>query len=182
VTAIGTVFVAGAVLVTVAAVVINGPLLGIVSRWLIFSKSAPMFTLGPGGVWFLANVLRLSPADFGEARIALFALFGSVVVAAFFKMRELLAIRGLAVLLLVCAKSMLDNVSGERIPMGLFFPSIAYAVVVFAMVIGTVPYTLRNALDFLLGPRGAAARVAIGTVLAACGLLLLFSAWTSWKS
>ncbi|MDR1433144.1 MAG: hypothetical protein LBI61_02260 [Puniceicoccales bacterium] len=145
-------------------------------HWLIFSKSAPFATIGLGGGWFLANVLHLSIADLGEHRVPLFLLFGAIILLSFFKMRDLLAVRGLAILLLVCAGMMLENVYGERILSKNFFVSFIYLMIIFAMVIGSIPYAFVSLSKFLRESDGA--RFTCAAAAACYGTLLL---WISFQ-
>jgi hypothetical protein len=117
-------------------------------------------------------VLHLSVADFGEHRFALFALFATIILLSFFKMRELLSIRGLAVLLLVCSKAMLDNVYCEPVLWKNYFVSFVYLVIIFSMIIGSMPYHLRYFLDFLI--KSKTSRVIWGIFLLAYGMSLTF--------
>jgi hypothetical protein len=84
------------------------------SNWLLFAKYAPFVTLGIGGKAFLVNVFHRNMADFGEDRFMLLIAFVTIILLSFCKIRELLSIRGSAVLLLVCFKAMLDNVYCAR--------------------------------------------------------------------
>ncbi|MDR1173794.1 MAG: hypothetical protein LBK24_03305, partial [Puniceicoccales bacterium] len=119
---------------------------------------------------FLVNVLHLSMADFGAHKFSLFAIFATIILFSFFKMRELLSIRGLAVLLLVCSKAMLDNVYCESVLWKNYFVSFVYLIIIFSMLIGSMPYLLRDFLDFLI--KSKASRVILGTSSMAYGILL----------
>lgn len=142
--------------------------------WLMFSKRAPMVTLGIGGMWFLWNVLHMSTADFGEYRGIFFLAFLSIILLSFYGMRELLAVRGLSVLLLVCSDMMLDSVYCEEIFLKNFFVAFVYGIIIFAMMIGSMPHLLRDMLQRLLLSR--LLRTFCGILALACGLLLIFMA------
>jgi predicted membrane channel-forming protein YqfA (hemolysin III family) len=147
--------------------------------WLIFSKTAPMVTVGLGGVCFLKNVLLLSVADFGEYRVVLFLAFGTILLLSFSKMRELLSIRGLAILLLIYADFALNEVYCEQIHFKNAFVSFIYLLVVLAMVIGTLPYLFRNFLELLL--KSQCFRIILSLVMSTYGLLLLYLFYSSDK-
>lgn len=169
-----TVLVAGMVVISLSAIVFSKRALSWTFEWLIFSKSAPIVALGAGGIWFLTNVLRMGPEDLGEHRVALFVAFGTVILLSFFRLRDLLAVRGVAVLLLVCADLALTNVYCEPIPLKNFFVLFVYVAIVFATVIGAIPYLLGNFLKFLLESK--VARISLATLLGACGILMVIGA------
>jgi hypothetical protein len=167
-----TVFFGGAALIFLSALLFFKKLMGKFYDWLIFSTNASPILLGIGGGWFLGNVLHLSPADFGDHRVLLFSMFSTVILLSFFKMRDLLAVRGLAVLLLVLSNFALTSVYCTAIPRKNFFVTFAYLVVIFAMTIGTFPYLMRDSLAFLL--KSKVARMATGMCTFAYGVLLLW--------
>ncbi|MDR1891329.1 MAG: hypothetical protein LBQ23_04145 [Puniceicoccales bacterium] len=167
-----TVFIAGVIVILLSLFSFSGNCLQKLSDWLLFSKYAPVLTLGVGGTCFLINVLHLSAADFGEYRLAFIVIFGMIILLSFFKMRELLAIRGLAVLLLVCSKAMLDNIYCEPILWKNYFVSFVYLIIIFSMLIGSMPYLFRDFLDFLI--RSKPSRIILGICSMAYGTLLVF--------
>ena len=60
-------------------------------------------------LWFLANVRQETVSDFASFKPMLLGLFALVGVGACLFVRDYLAIRGLAVMMLVLAKSMVDS-------------------------------------------------------------------------
>ncbi|MDR1401570.1 MAG: hypothetical protein LBI81_01260 [Puniceicoccales bacterium] len=146
-------------------------------KWLIFSREAPFVTLGIGGTWFLVNVLQLSTADFGEHRITLFLGFLVILVLSFLRMRELIALRGVAVLMLLCANLQLGGVCGEAILFRIFFVSFVYLSITFAMIVCCNPYMLRNLLEMLM--ESEKARRVCGIFFALCAGLFLYSSLCS---
>ncbi|MDR1457542.1 MAG: hypothetical protein LBI47_01675 [Puniceicoccales bacterium] len=165
-----TIFMAGVVVILLAGLSFSGNHLQKFNNWLLFSKYAPFVTLGIGGTIFLINVFHLNMADLGEHRFKLLILFAAIILLSFFKVRELLSIRGLAVLLLVCSKAMLDNVYGEPILWKNYFVSFVYLVIIFSMLIGSTPYLLRDFLNFLI--KSKPSRVMLGTFLVMYGIWL----------
>ncbi|MDR0741982.1 MAG: hypothetical protein LBE98_00765 [Puniceicoccales bacterium] len=167
-----TIFMVGVTVTLLSLFSFSNNYLQKLSNWLLFSKYAPFVTLGIGGTVFLVNVFHLNMADFGEHRFALLALFATIILLSFFKMRELLSIRGLAVLLLVCSKAILDNVYCEPALWKNYFVSFVYLIIIFSMLIGSMPYLLRDFLDFLI--KSKTSRVILGTFLMIYGMLLTF--------
>ncbi|MDR1413502.1 MAG: hypothetical protein LBI56_00995 [Puniceicoccales bacterium] len=169
-----TVFATSIALVLLSVLIFSRNFLAKTYNWLIFSKNAPFLTMGTGGIWFLVNVLRLSPADFGEYRVAFFTGFGVLILLSFFKMRELLAVRGVAVLMLLSAGLHLKLGSCESIFLKSFFISFVYLTIVLAMLIGSLPYILRDFMQVLLESGKARCFCGILSVMLA-GLVLCAS-------
>ncbi|MDR2432513.1 MAG: hypothetical protein LBD34_02055 [Puniceicoccales bacterium] len=166
-----TIFLVGVIVLLLSLFAFSSSHLRKLSNWLLFSKYAPFVTLGIGGTVFLTNVFHLNVADFGEYRFILLILFATIILLSFFTIRELLSIRGLAVLLLVCSKAMLDNVYCEPIFGKNYFVSFVYSVIIFSMLIGSMPYLLRDFLDFLINSK--ASRMILGMFLMMYGILLI---------
>ncbi|MDR2778831.1 MAG: hypothetical protein LBB16_00900 [Puniceicoccales bacterium] len=166
-----TIFIAGMVVVLLSLLSFSSNCLQRFNDWLLFSKYAPLVTLGIGGTSFLINVFHLSTADFGEHKFALLIVFGMVILLSFFQMRELLSMRGLAVLLLVCSKVMLDNVYCEPILWKNCFISFIYLIIIFSMLIGSMPYLFRDFLDFLI--KSKTSRIILGAFSMTYGIVLV---------
>ncbi|MDR2776612.1 MAG: hypothetical protein LBB17_01010 [Puniceicoccales bacterium] len=166
------IFVVGIIVTLLSLFSFSSNCLQKLSNWLLFAKYAPFVTLGIGGTAFLVNVFHLNMADLGEYRFTLLILFTTIILLSFFKIRELLSIRGLAVLLLVCSKVMLDNVYCEPILWKNYFVSFVYLIIIFSMLIGSMPYLLRDFLDLLI--KSKTSRVILGTFLMTYGILLTY--------
>lgn len=122
-------------------------------------------------VWFLIKVLQLGEADYGQYRNLLFALFGTAGVMAFFVVPDFLAVRGLAVLMLLGANVLLDAAFMQEPLSRLFLVSMVYVWIVGALYVGALPFRLRDGLEWLQDRSGWAR--ALGTALGAYGVLLL---------
>lgn len=141
------------------------------------SERAAIVFFGLASLWFLWKVWNLSPADnlfnmdFTRFRILLIGVFGATAVGSFLYVRDLLPIRGLAILLLLFAGEGLSAAFGlYDVPQRLVLVTILYLVIVVAIVIGAAPYHLRNALQWVLASpeRGRG----VGLVFALTGLVL----------
>jgi hypothetical protein len=142
-----------------------------VNDWLLFSKSAPLATFGVGGLWFLCNLWHMSVADFGEYRLTLCLLFGAVILLSFAAMRELLAVRGLAVLSLLWANFAMNEVCSEASYVGGAFVVFLYATIPIAMIAGSLPYLVRDFLQFAAS--AGMVRLAVATLFAVLGVCIL---------
>lgn len=105
-----------------------------------------VFLMLAGTAWFLYNVGQESIADFASSKKFLMMFFAGVAIAACVFVRDFLAVRGLAVLLLLLAKLMVDT--GRPV-----LPQTSWAVVIqaWAYVLGFIgmwltisPWRLRD--------------------------------------
>lgn len=140
------------------------------------STTAAYILLGGAAVWFLYKVTQLGPADFGQYKNLLFALFLVVAVGSFYYVPDFLAVRGLAALILLTAGVLLEAAYMEQPTARLFLVSFVYLAIVAALILGANPYKMRDFLTWLyqkeLRPR------VFGGIFAAYGLLLLGVALT----
>jgi len=135
------------------------------------SKAATVVFFGGGAAWFLFRVWNLSPADFGEYRNLLFIGFAAVAVLSFKLVPDFLAVRGLCVLVLLGASTLLEAAYGEYAhPQRLFMVSLVYLFIAAAIYLGGAPYRMRDFLDWLY--RAPARARALGAALAVYGILL----------
>lgn len=163
--------VVGVILLAVACVVCSSRCLAAVYDFFVFNKNSAFWTLSIGGGWFLWNVLHLSLADFGEYRNVLFVTFGTILLMSFIWLRELLAIRGLAVLCLMASNAILWAVYTELIFGKIILVSFVYVVVLLSMMVGSVPYLWRDAVNYLI--KHSAVRYFVSFVVCAIGILFV---------
>jgi hypothetical protein len=141
------------------------------------SQTAAYLLFGGAAAWFLSRVAVLSEADFGQFRNQLFIGFAVVAVLAFFYVKEFLAVRGLAALVLLAAGPLLASAFGlYEVPARLLMVSAVYLALTAALVIGAQPWRLRDAIEWLQRVPGRARLV--GSALAAYGVLLVGVAFT----
>jgi hypothetical protein len=148
--------------------------LKVVKNYLLHGKtSAPLF-FGGAAVILLFKILNLSPADFGNYKCALFVIFALICVLSFFKVRDLLAIRGLAVLILFLCNGVLDSVYGRAFLLHNIFVSLVYFTIIFSITIGALPYIFRDFMDKILANSNLS-RI-VGYVCFACASMSLWVA------
>jgi hypothetical protein len=118
-------------------------------------------------VWFIANVNGESDSDFAAMKPTLMALFVVVGVGSCIYVQDFLAVRGLAVLLLLLARLMLDTQRLADTDWRWVIGGWAYLLVVGGIWFTITPHRLRDLLEW-----GTASerRVKIG-----CGLRLAFA-------
>ena len=141
------------------------------------SRTAAYVFFGLGALWFLHRIWHLSEADFGQYRVQLLLFFSAVAVGAFVLVPDFLAVRGLAVLVLLAATPVLDAAYMEfDHPQRLLMVTIVFVAIALSIYLGASPFRLRDFLDWLYRRPGRA-RI-LGGVLAAYGLLLSGVAFT----
>jgi hypothetical protein len=118
--------------------------------------------------WFLWNLSQESISDFASYKQWLFAAFAGVGIGSCVFVQDFLAVRGLAVVLLLLAKLMVDT---GRPALGdthwvLVMQTLAYGFVVAGIWLTVSPWRLR---DFLEWCTASERRIKIG-----CGIRLLF--------
>ncbi|MCU0786761.1 MAG: hypothetical protein MUC91_00985 [Verrucomicrobia bacterium] len=130
-------------------------------------------------VWFLYYVKLESIADFAAYKKHMMIAFGAIGVGACFFLKDFLAVRGLAVVLLLLAKLMVDTGRphlGES-PWILVNQSVAYVLVLLGVWLTISPWRLRDWIDWNTADDrrlriGAVVRMAGGLGFAALGLFI----------
>jgi hypothetical protein len=141
------------------------------------SATATWVFFGAGSLWFLHRVWHLSPADFGEYRTLLTIFFAAVALLSFKYVPDFLAVRGLAVLMLLAATPLLDAAYMEYAhPQRLLMVTVVYLGIALAIYLGAAPYRLRDFFGWLFQRPGRSR--ALGAGLAAYGALLAVVAFT----
>ena len=87
---------------------------------------------------FLYHVWHLGPADFGQYRHLLFALFGLSALGAFYFVPDFLAVRGFAALLLLAAQPLLNAAYMQAPASRLWLVSFVYLAILVAPRAGSL--------------------------------------------
>jgi len=131
-----------------------------------------------GTAWFLWNLSQESIADFASYKNVLLAGFAAVGIGACIFVQDFLAVRGLAAVLLLLAKLMVDT---GRPHLGesawvLLIQAWAYVLVLVGMWLTISPWRLRNVLEWATANEK---RIKIGCgIRLAFGLLVAFLGFT----
>lgn len=144
------------------------------------SQTAALVTMILGGGAFLWKVWNLAEVDFGNYSVHLTLFFAVVMVGSFFVVRDFLAIRAAAILALVASLEILKAAFAQYdLPQRLFLVCFVYALIVLALLLGTVPFYWRNFHEWLYDNSAAAFKPRVlGSILAGYGLLLGVIAFT----
>jgi hypothetical protein len=122
-----------------------------------------------GTVWFVWNVAREPISDFEPFKPYLSAFFIAVGVGACMFVRDFLAVRGLAVVLLLLAKTMVDLARWVETDWRLVIVSWAYVLVFAGMWFTVSPWRLRDLLNWMTANE---TRTRVGSVVR-CGFGIL---------
>lgn len=115
-----------------------------------FPRSIPIgcvLTLG-ATAWFLYYVSLETVADFASMKPFLYLLFGAVGVGTCLFVRDFLAVRGLAVMLLLCAKLITDVARMVETDWRLVLVALAYVWVFVGMWFTISPWRLRDLIEW----------------------------------
>jgi hypothetical protein len=123
--------------------------------------------------WFLWNVRGETLADFTKFKPFLLAGFGLVGVLTCIYVTDYLAARGLAVLLLLGAKLMVDTARHHVSDWRWVVSGLAYVWVVAGIWWTISPWRLRNSLAWLQSTSGRLRVGAMATLVLGVGLILL---------
>jgi len=139
------------------------------------SQVAAFILLSTAAAWFLYKVLNLGPADFGQYKNILFAIFLVTAIGSFYYVPDFLAVRGLAALILLTAGVLLEAGS-MQFGAALILKTFVYFAIVVALILGANPYKLRDFFGWLY-KSDSRPRI-MGGLFAAYGLLLTGVAFT----
>lgn len=144
-----------------------------------FPRSLPwgyaLMLLGTG--WFLFNLSQESIADFAAWKNVLFLGFAAVGIGSCFYVQDFLAVRGLAVVLLLLAKLMVDTGRSHlaQTPLVLVVQGSGYLLVVAGIWLTVSPWRLRDLLNWTTANEkrikvGCGIRLAFGLLLVGLGV------------
>ena len=141
------------------------------------SVKCSIWFVGLSTVWFLwRHVAFLSEADFGNYKLLIGTLALGVAVLSFVFVSDFLAVRGLAMLILLWAREVLDAAFLHETTSRLFLVAVVYFLIVGALYFGAWPYKIRNLLEWM-NIRVSRFNFA-GWVFSATGVLILFLSFT----
>jgi hypothetical protein len=155
----------------------NAPVVGATARAFPRSRRAALVLFGVGAAWFLYIVTQLTEADFGNYRLVLFVVFVGIAILSFKLVPDFLAVRGLAVLVLLGAGSFLTAAFMKwEYSQRLFMVALVYAAIISSLFLAGYPYRMRDFLEWLFARPGRAR--AAGIACGGYGLLLAIVSFT----
>jgi hypothetical protein len=128
-----------------------------------------------GTAWFLYYFSLESVSDFNAYKPMLMCFFGAVGVASCFFVQDYLAVRGLAVVLMLAAKLMVDNARWADTDWRLVIISWAYLLVAAGIWFTIWPWHMRDLLNWGTANEkrvrvGSGLRLAFGLLVTVLGL------------
>jgi hypothetical protein len=125
--------------------------------------------------WFLFYLHQEAISEFDQYKKGLLICFGAVGVASCFYVQDFLAVRGLAVVLMLLAKLMVDTARWAETDWRLVVVTWAYVMVLAGMWFTLWPWHLRDLLNFATASEsrvriGSVIRLAFGLFVAALGM------------
>lgn len=155
----------------------NAPVVGATVRSFPRSQRAAWVLFGAGAAWFLYIVTQLTESDFGNYKLVLFIAFAAIAILSFKLVPDFLAVRGLAVLILLGAGSFLSAAFMHwEYPQRLFMVALVFLAIFAALFLAGYPYRMRDFLDWLFARPGRART--LGVLCGAYGLLLAIVSFT----
>ncbi|NDV62954.1 hypothetical protein G0Q06_10865 [Puniceicoccales bacterium CK1056] len=135
-----------------------------------------IITMIIGGGWFIWKISQLGQSDFGDYKVIMMLLFGATLLGSIFYVRDFLAVRGVAIIILLAANTGLKSAFGlYDIPERLVLVTILYLFIVLSLVYGTLPYKMRDTMNWLLISRSRLR--SLGIILSILGSSLVVSAF-----
>ena len=130
--------------------------------------------------WFVYNVYREPIADFAVMKPYLCGFFAAVGVGACIFVKDFLPVRGLAVLLLLAAKLMVDTARWADTSWRLVITTLAYVWIIAGMWLTVSPWRLRDMANWITANEQrirlfTGARVAFGIFVLLLGLTVFRS-------
>ena len=131
--------------------------------------------MGLATLWFLWNVSNESISDFAAYKKYMVFGFGAVGVMTCLFVRDFLAVRGLAILLLLVAKLMLDTARWHDSSWRLVISVWAYVWIIAGMWFTVSPWRLRDLIQWSTASErrvrvASAFRLSLGVLVVALGL------------
>jgi hypothetical protein len=131
--------------------------------------------MGLGTCWFLWNLNAESISDFASYKEPMLVAFGAVGLLTCIYVKDFLAVRGLAVVLMLLAKLTLDTARWHDSQWRLVLAVWAYLWIVVAMWFTVSPWRMRDFINWATASEkrirtGSAVRLAIGLFLVYLGL------------
>jgi hypothetical protein len=133
--------------------------------------------MGLGTVWFLWNLNAESISDFAAYKKTMLLGFGLLGLATCIFVQDFLAVRGLAVVLLLLAKLTLDAARWHDSEWRLVLATWAYVWILAAMWLTISPWRLRDWIDWHTANArrmrlGSALHLAFGLFIVGLGLVV----------
>lgn len=142
-----------------------------------FPRSEPWgyFLMGLGTLWFLGNLNAETISDFASYKTPMLVAFGAIGVGVCIFVKDFLAVRGLAIVLLLLAKLMLDTARWHDSQWRLVISIWAYLMILAGMWFTISPWRFRDLIYWATASEqrirtGSAVRLAFALFIIFLGL------------
>ncbi len=141
------------------------------------SKTCSLWFVGIATIWFLwRHVAFLSEADFGNYKILIGTIAFATAILSFRYVPDFLSVRGLAMLVLLWSREVLDSAFLHEAGTRLVLVAIIYALISLAIYFGAWPYKMNELLEWLYEK---SLRISLlGWILASSGLSIILLSFT----
>jgi hypothetical protein len=112
------------------------------------SKPATYILMATAIIWFSFKIYNLPSSEFGDYSTILLVIFLSITFASFYLVPDFLGVRALAGLTLLIADILLDAAFMQEPTSRLFLVSFVYLAILFVLILGVVPYVLRDVINW----------------------------------
>ncbi len=135
------------------------------------NENAGYFTILAAMVWFLLILKGESMSDFERYRLHFNAFILVTGIGACVYLKDFLAVRGSAVLMILLAKLIVDTARWHESDWRLVLVTMAYILVVKGMWFTASPWRMRDLIQYVTGDEGRFKKVCIARVI--FGVLLV---------
>ncbi len=130
-----------------------------------------------GTLWFLANVQSETISDFTSYKNIMLLGFGAIGLLTCIFVKDFLAVRGLAIVMLVAAKLILDTARWHESQWRLVLSFLAYGWIIAGIWLTISPWRMRDWLNWATASHTrlrviSTARLIVGLLLLGLGLLV----------
>jgi hypothetical protein len=141
------------------------------------SKKCSFLFIGIATSWFLwRHVVFLSEADFGNYKLLIGSVALGTAILSFIYVPDFLAVRGLAMVLLLWAREVLDSAFLKDSLSRLFLVTIIYVIIVLSIYFGTWPYKMHEFISWLNRKSGRI--LLVGWVITLTGITIIILTFT----
>ena len=136
------------------------------------SKRCSFWFVGISTLWFLGrHVAFLSEADFGNYKLLIGAIALGTGILSFVFVADFLAVRGLAMMILLWSREVLDAAFLNDALSRLILVSVVYILIVLSIYFGAWPYKMRDFLEWL--NQRSVRMSAFGWIFTLVGILII---------
>ena len=140
-------------------------------------KMAGGVLMGLATLWIVWLCTTMDLGEFTPMRMGITLFFGVLGLLSLWLLTDFLAVRGLAILLLLAANVLLDGAFLHDHPLKLVIPALAYIWIIFGIILICSPYRLRDWIAWATGNQNRLKMLSIpgaifGLVLILLGLMV----------